>query len=138
MNLIGFGFNKINAEKFSSIKKGLTLNNNINIFDVSFPKEGFFKSKKDIVEIKFNYILNYSPEIAKIELGGSFIFEVESQLAKDIENKWKEKTLPEDFRTIVLNFIVKKSNVRALQIEEEFNLPYHIPFPTLKKSEKKE
>ena len=52
--------------------------------------------------------------------------------------QWNSKKLPEDFRIALFNVILKKSNVKALELEDELNIPLHIPLPSLKKSIKDE
>ena len=46
------------------------------------------------------------------------------------------KNLPEEFRLSVFNLILKKSSLKALQLEEELNIPLHIAMPFLKAQDK--
>jgi len=52
--------------------------------------------------------------------------------SKEVLKKWKDKEIPEDFRLVLFNIILKKSSLRALQLEEEMNLPTHFPLPSIK------
>jgi hypothetical protein len=56
----------------------------------------------------------------------------EKDESKDILKKWKNKKMPEEFRVPLFNIILTKSNLRALQLEEELNLPTHIPLPRIR------
>ena len=91
-----------------------------------------------IIKVKFSYIIDYSPDIAKVELNGELLLAVEKTLSKGILEAWKEKKMTDDFRLMLFNLILRKSTVKALELEEEMNLPLHIPPPTLKRPKKKE
>ena len=55
----------------------------------------------------------------------------------NLDKGWKDKEIPEEFRIAIFNIILRKASVRALQLEEELNLPYHMPFPSIKSQEEK-
>ena len=139
MKLVGFNFKKIHIEKISDSLKGLNLNTKIHIDDISSIDSKLFKDEEeDLIKITFTYNINYDPDIAKIELSGNLLLSIEKTLSKGIIEGWKERKMSEDFRIILFNLILKKSNVKALELEEQMNLPLHIPLPTLKKPDKKE
>jgi hypothetical protein len=56
----------------------------------------------------------------------------ESKIIKDFIKQWKQKKLPEEHRILIFNVILKKSNLKAMQLEDELNLPLHIPLPSVK------
>jgi len=138
MRLAGFNFNKINIEKFSDKVENLKINTDMGIPDVIEIKSDFFKTKEELLGFKFTYNINYDPDFAKIELAGDVLLAIESKMAKDILKQWKDKKIPEDFRVILFNIILKKCNLKALQLEDELNLQPHISLPSLKKPENKE
>jgi len=135
MRPVGFNFDKINVEKLSDKAENIKINTKIDISEIKEIKSTFLKTKEDIVKVKFVYGINYDPEFAKIELEGNVLFSLESKKAKNLINQWKEKKISEDFKIILFNFILRKSNLKALQLEDEMNLPLHIPMPSLKKQE---
>ena len=138
MRLIGFNFNKINIEKFNDKIENLKINTKINVSEIKNIKSDFFKTKEDLIEVKFVYNINYDPDFAKIELAGNILLAIEPKMAKDILKLWKDKKMSEDFRITLFNIILRKSNLKALQLEEELNLPTHISLPFLKKEQKNE
>ncbi len=138
MRLIGFNFNKINTEKFKDKVENLKINTKINVSEIKNIKSDFFKTKEEIIEVKFDYFINYDPDFAKIELAGSVILAIEAKIAKDILKQWEDKKMSEDFRIMLFNIILRKSSLRALQLQDEMNLPPHISLPTLKKQEDEE
>jgi hypothetical protein len=132
MRLVGFSFNKINAEKTSENSKNLKINTGIDISDIREVKSDFFKTKEDLVGITFEYTITYEPGFAKLNFIGNVLMGLESSKSKEVFKKWKDKEIPEDFRLVLFNIILKKSSLRALQLEEELNLPTHFPLPSIK------
>lgn len=138
MKLIGFNFNKISIEKFSDNVKNLKIDTKIDVPEIKELKSiDFFKTKEELIGVKFKYDISYDPNFAKIELAGDILLSIEPKIAKDILKQWKNKKISEDFRITLFNIILRKSNLKALQLEDEMNLPLHLPLPTLKKQEDK-
>ncbi len=131
MKIIGFNFTKINVEKFSQKAKDLKVNTKIDVSDIDSVNSDIFKGDEGILGVKFTHIINYDPDFAKIEFAGSVIVSLNSKKAKEVLKQWKDKTMPDDFKVFIFNFILRKSSLKALQLEEEVNLPLHIKFPQL-------
>ena len=132
MRLVGFNFTKINAEKSSEVHKDLKINTGIDVSEIREIKSDFFKTKEDLVGITFEYTITYDPGYAKLNFTGNVLIGLDSSKAKEVFKKWKDKKIPDDFKLALFNIILKKSSVRALQLEEELNLPTHFPLPSLK------
>jgi len=131
MKIVGFNFSKISAEKLSDKPEKLEIKTNIDIKEIAPIKSNIFKSKEELLGIKFAYTILYEKDYAKIDFEGSVILSVDSKQSKSITKDWKNKDLKDDFKYPLFNVILTKSNVKALQLEEEFNLPLHLPLPTL-------
>lgn len=136
MKLVGFNFTKISVEKTGDSYKNLKLNTKIDISKIDTVDSPFFNGEEDLIKVKFLYTIEYNPNIAKIELGGDILLGVEKTLSKGIIEAWKEKKISEEFRILIFNLILKKANVKALELEEQIGLPLHIPMPSLKKQKK--
>lgn len=132
MKLIGFHFTKMDLEKKSDDLKDLKINTEINILDVNEAKNSIFSSQDSLIIIKFEYVINYDKDIASLKFYGNLISSMESKKAKEVLKQWEDKKLPSDFRLNIFNVILKKASLKALQFEEEFNLPSHIPLPSFK------
>lgn len=132
MKLIGFSFNKINIEKKSEIKKELKINTNINVNKITEVNADFFNSNEKLLGIEFNYLIDYSPNIAKLFFEGNILISANQKESKEILNDWKKKKMADNFRNIIFNIVFKKCNVKALYFEDEINLPLHLPMPVLK------
>lgn len=131
MKIVGFNFTKINIEKISDNLKNLKINTNIDITDVKEVKSEIFKNKEVLMEIKFNYSISYEPKIAKILFSGNLMALMDEKKAKQFLKEWKKKGLPEENKVFLFNMILRKSNIKAVELEDELNLPLHISFPTI-------
>lgn len=139
MKVIGFNFNKITAERLSNQVENLKINSNIDVSDIKEAKSNFFKIKEELISVDFSYTLNYDPSLAKIEFKGSIVFSLEPKKAKEILRQWKDKKIAIDFREALFNVILRKTALKALQLEGEINVPSHIQLsPNLKFEDKKE
>lgn len=136
MKLIGFNFNKINVEKTGERPADLKVSTNMDVSDINPIKGSSLKTKDELLAVKFTYNINYNPGHAKIELGGAMVLGVEPKLAKQVLKQWKEKKMPIDFQTFLFNIILAKSTVKALELEGDMNLPYHMPLPSVKVEDK--
>ena len=134
---MGFNITKFDIEKKDvSIKEGLSISTNLDISEIKEANTKEIKTEDSILIAKFKYIVNYDPEIAKIELGGNIIVGIDKELSKTILKQWKDKKIPEEFQIPLFNIILRKANIKALQFEEELGLPSHFPLPSLRKEEK--
>jgi len=138
MKLLGFNLTKINIEKFKDKVENLKINTQIDVAEISEIKSDFFKTKEEILAVKFTYGLNYEPEFAKLEFSGNMVVSLDSKTARDVLKQWKDKKMPEDFRLTLFNVILRKSSIKALQLEEDMNLPIHMRLPSLRTQDKKE
>ena len=77
MRIIGFNFNKINIEKLNDQVENLKINTKIDVSEIKDIKSDFFKTKEELIEVKFTYEINYDPDFAKIELAGIVLLAIE-------------------------------------------------------------
>jgi hypothetical protein len=136
MKFAGFSFNKISAERLSGVSDKLKVNTKIDILKIDKFNSPTFE--KDLLNIDFSYTLEYDPKFANLEFKGSILFYADPEEIKELLKDWKNQKLSEDFQTLVFNLVLKKTNVKALELEDELNLPFHIVMPTLKKKEEAE
>jgi hypothetical protein len=138
MRLVNFNFTKISIEKFKNEAATIKFDTKIDISSIEPLKSDIIKIKDELIKIDFVYTVLYEPDFVKLELAGTIILSVEPKIAKEILKSWKDKQTSEDFRIILFNIILRKSNIKALQLEDELNLPPHIPLPSLNKENKNE
>ncbi|MDO8468057.1 MAG: hypothetical protein Q7S56_03885 [Nanoarchaeota archaeon] len=132
MKLVGFSFNKIVAEKISMERpKNLTINTGIDISTISKADTEISMGKEEILHITFNYKIEYNPKYAQIQFSGEVFLGVDKKISLEILKQWKEKNLSEEFKISLFNIIFRKSNIKALDLEDQIGLPLHIPLPRL-------
>jgi len=117
--------------------ENVKFNTKIDISSIDSLKSEAFKFKEELIKIDFSYSVLYEPDFAKLNLTGTFVLSVDTKLAKEALKGWKEKQTSEEFRRIIFNVILKKANIKALQLEDELGLPIHIPLPSISSSNKK-
>src|SRR3989344_7327551 len=137
MRVMGFNFDKISIERFLDNITDMKISTNIDISDIIKLNPGILKTKEEILGVKFNYIIDYQENIAKIELAGKILLALEPKQAKEVLKQWDDKKVPDEFRITLFNFIFRKANIKAIQLEDEMNLPIHIPLPKIGKSQDK-
>jgi hypothetical protein len=132
MQIIGFNLTKILVEREEKIEGKLEVKQNIDIAEVSKEKIPF--SDNEAIKINFNFIVNYEPEFAKLILEGYLVILVDKDEMKKFLKAWKNKKLPEPTNISLFNFIMNKCNIKALNLEDELNLPFHVPMPKINPS----
>jgi hypothetical protein len=133
MNLLGLNFTKISIERIkeSAPPPGIKVDTNIDIPVIEKTSLENYPGDNDIILIKFTYILEYKPDFAKLEFRGNIILELEKPLSEDLFEQWKEQKIPKELRVAIFNLIFTKSNIKALTLEDQLNLPPHLPMPRL-------
>lgn len=133
MKIIGFNLIKISVTRKEKSAENLKLKSNIELQDVS--KDKIELTKQDLLKIKFAFTVDYEPDFAKLEFEGFIVVLPEQDELKKILKSWKSKKVPDEIRVPLFNFIMTKCNIKAILLEDEMNLPLHIPMPRLKPSE---
>ena len=132
IKVIGFSFNKLFVEKNSQEFKDLKIDRNIKIESVEKAKPYALQIKEEMLEIRFKYGITYSPDVAKFEFSGSLLVTAEPKVIKEFLNEWKDKKFPEKHKIVIFNIIMRKSDIKALEIEDEMGLPLHVALPLIR------
>ncbi|MGM5483311.1 MAG: hypothetical protein ACQER9_00150 [Nanobdellota archaeon] len=136
MTVIGFNFNKISVERTGSKKGKLNISNNVGISDVSEEKVPFSNDKNKCIKVVFKFESKYEPSVATINLEGEIMYMLPPEKIDAIMAEWKkDKKIPKDFIQPVMNAILSRSNVEALVLSKEMNLPSPIPLPKVNVNE---
>jgi len=132
MTVVNFSFTKLLAEKKKVAKGKIDIKNNISIKDVSEAKMAI-DAKRTALKFNFLYEATYEPEVGKINLGGEVIYVLDKKVADDVMKMWKkDKKVKADFMTNLMNHILAKSNIQAVIMSRDINLPAPIPLPKIK------
>ena len=132
MAILSFGFTKIDVEKKSKVTKQVNIKSNMNITTVE-ASDMVSGTQQKAFKIGFSYETIYEPKVGHISLGGELMYLADEKLAKEINDTWdKKKALPKDIALKIFNKILHHSNVEALILSREINLPPPIQLPKVK------
>ncbi len=132
MKIMGFNFNKMSVEKNAGDFKGVKIKNSVDVLNVDLIKSDLINAKEQLLGVSFKFDVEFGENIAKIHLEGVVLLALEVNEAKKTIENWKNKNLSDEYKIPLLNLILRKSNIKALELGEEFNLPPHIQLPSLK------
>lgn len=133
MPIVGFGFDKVSVEKKQPFSKDDRINNSMRISEVRETKlKTSDKNEEEALTVLFEFSLDYE-KAGDLELKGHILFYDSKDKIKELYDFWnKNKRLPTEFSTFMFNFIMFKSSVKALALEEEVGLPLHLRLPKFK------
>lgn len=130
MSVIGFNFNKISVERLGSKNGKLTISNNVGIVEIAEAKVPFGNDKTKCVKVNFKFESKYEPKVAIISLEGDVLYMLPAENANSLVEAWKaKKNLSGEAIQPIMNAILSKSNIEALILSRELNLPSPIPLP---------
>ena len=139
MTIVGFNFTRIEAEKKDLVKGKVNINNNVSIGKVEEKDFPLGNEKQKVIAFTFEFLSKYDPDSGHIKITGDVLYMESSAKAKEILDGWKkDKRLPKEIMTSILNTILNKCNIEALILSERVNLPPPIPLPKLQIDQKKE
>lgn len=130
MTIVSFNFTKIEAEKKEVSKGKINISNNVTIQKVEEQDLSLGSQKQKVLCFTFEFTSKYEPNIGNIKLVGNVLYMEDSKRVKEILDDWKkDKKLPKDIMTKILNVVLNKSNVQALILSDQVNLPPPVPLP---------
>lgn len=129
---MGFNFTKIIAERKSFTRGKIEVKSNISIQDVK--EEKLPLPKKEIgLRFEFSFTLTYEPKIGEISFSGNILYVDTEDKTKQILKGWKKnKKIPPEINTPLINTILHRCNLKALELSQEVNLPPQIQMPRLR------
>jgi len=126
----GARFTKIGSERNMSFDGKLEIKTNVKI--TSLEKT---ETPKDTVKLSYGFEIDYG-ELGNIGIEGDIFLTGDSKTIKELLKTYKEKKFESPEYMAITNLIIQKATIKALELEEEINLPLHIKLPSL--SAKKE
>lgn len=128
IKLGAFRFLKQLVERNEDFKGDLKITPNINIKSIEKIKSD--SSKQEAIKVDFKFEVDYNG-LGKVSLEGRMVLVADSKTVKEAVDGWKDKKLDNEINMVILNIIMQKSSVKALQLEEEIGLPFHVQLPRL-------
>ncbi len=136
MAIVGFNFTKIEAERLEAAKGKINVSNNVTISKVEEKNLALGNDKQKVLAFTFEFTSNYEPKVGQIKLTGETLFMDDSKKAKEVLDGWKkEKKLPKEIMTGIINAILGKCNIQSLILSEQVNLPAPIPLPRVQSAQ---
>jgi len=139
MTIVSFSFSRIEAEKKTAGKGKININNNVTIDSVEEKDLSLGNQKQKVLNFAFQFTSTYGPDVGSIKLNGNVLYTEDAKKVKEILDDWKkDKKLPKEIMTKVLNVVLNKSNVQALILSDHVNLPPPIPLPKVQAAQQKQ
>jgi hypothetical protein len=137
--IVGFNFNKINVERKKKLVKGMKVKYNMDISKVSeqdFPSPN---PNQGVMNFDFDFTVNYGDNIADLGIHGTVSYMLPKEEMKKVMELWdKTKKLPKEISVPVINLILDRSNIKALELEQDLSLPTHLPMPSVNVGQNKD
>jgi hypothetical protein len=130
MAIAGFGFTDIEVKRKPMQGGKISISNNVAIKDIKETELHLGKEKQNALQFLFEFTSKYDPDVGHITIGGEVLFIDEAKKVQEILANWKkDKRVPQEVMTNILNNILNKCNIAALIMSREVNLPAPIPLP---------
>ena len=145
MQVLGFNFIKISGERTVNFRQGSSINTNIEFIDIEKEEISLLKDT-EAIKISYKFSVTYSKienkkesKEGEISIEGNIIMSATKEEVKEIMKFWKKKEIPNQFKVPIFNIILRRCSLKAAQLEDDINLPIHLPLPKIElKTEKKE
>ena len=138
MTTLGFNFNEIRVSRKEGVKGKINIKNNVAVKDIKEHNLNLGDESQSAVKFVFEFSSKYEPDFGEIILMGAVLFMEASDKIKKILDDWKkEKKVPKDIMTNILNMVLTRCNIEALILSQKVNLPPPIPLPSVKPEAKK-
>ncbi len=130
MTIIGMNYNKILAEKTSSVRVK-NINTAPKITAVKKSKlNGVGAKNVDVLIIGFEYATEYTPDAGKIQITGDIVYS--SEKTDEIDKAWKkDKKLPAKLQVLLINHLFRNVSVKALALSDMLKMPPVVNLPRL-------
>lgn len=129
---MGFNFTKIIAERKSFTRGKIEVKSNIKIDNVKEEKLPLAKEETGL-RFDFSFTLTYEPKIGEISFTGNVLYVDNAEKTKKILKGWKKnKKVPPELNAPIINTILYRCNLKALELSQEVNLPPQIQMPRLR------
>ena len=130
--IVGLNFTKFLVQRQPNAQGKISVSNNVDISNVTEHDSSLTDDQQSTLSFQFLFTVDYTPKAGNIALQGELLYLTSKQEAKAILNTWKtKKKVPSNVSIPLLNALLNKCNIKALELSQELNLPPHIPLPTV-------
>jgi len=160
MQIIGFYLTKISTSKSQNFKQVTNINTDVEFLNLEKDKVDFLKDA-EAIRVSFKFSVNYYNEqqFKQIEneqkeskgknkkedqtdkdgeviFEGNILLSTNQEEAKNLLDSWKTKNIPDGIKVPIFNLILKKCTTKALDLEDQVSLPYHLQLPSIQLEQK--
>ena len=128
IRLIGFTLTKAKVEKNPNFKGQIKIKSDMKINSIE--KDKLDLVKQETIKVGFDFEVDYN-DMGKVEISGILGLILDAKSQKEILSQWKSKKIQPELQIPILNTILQKCSVKALELENEFGLPFHMQMPRL-------
>ncbi|HLC31840.1 MAG TPA: hypothetical protein VJK51_04165 [Candidatus Nanoarchaeia archaeon] len=148
MQLIGFNYTKIEGIRNKDIDKIPSINTDVQFIKIEKENVGI-TMEQETMKVSFSYIITYAETIEEaqkkenlqgsITFNGNMILAMTKDEAAKIMKDWKKEQINVEVKAALINILIRKCTAKAIQLEEDLHLPFHVPLPLVQpQSQKKE
>ncbi|MBR9701252.1 hypothetical protein GOV11_05295 [Candidatus Woesearchaeota archaeon] len=132
MNIVGFNFTKIFAERRKAAVGKINITNNISLRDVKETKIGL-GGNRAAISVLWAFQSKYGPDVADVKMEGEVLILEDPKKAEELIKEWKtNKRLPPALAQTVMNHVLDRCNIQSLLLSKDLNLPSPVPLPKVK------
>lgn len=135
MNILGFSFTKIAAQRAEGAQETSALDTNIKFTQVDKDSAPLLKEGA-LLKVGFSFELSYATEQAKkreqyasVVCEGVILVSCTEKEAQEAVKHWKKKELPNNFKVPLFNLIIRKCSIKTLALQDELALPTNVKIP---------
>jgi len=133
MPIIGMTLNSMSAGRSKGPTGEVKVNSTPKITEVK--EVNVSTLDKKALNMKFEFVTKYSPDIGEIKIGGNLLYLAEKNAP--ILKRWKEKKqIPEDTSVEILNHLFRRCLLKIANMAEDLQLPPPLQLPRVKASGK--
>lgn len=135
MRVVRFNYNKLLAEKLGKLNK-INIDTDIQFTNLEKEKNQI-SEEEELANVSFIYKINYKnaekkdEKLGEIKIEGDIVILASKEESKEMWKTWKKKDFPMEMRIFFSNQIIKKCLPNVVKMQEQVNLPYHLPLPLL-------
>ena len=128
MPIVGFNFTKTNGERTEQFTIDKKIKSDLKISKVEKEKLSLGGSG-DVARFEFEFSVEYQ-DCGEMVLGGNVLYMDEPEKIKEIIESWeKKKKTDENVMNQVLNTVLFRCNIKALNVSQDLGLPPHFRLP---------
>jgi len=129
ISFLNLKFNKIDAYRSIDFKGDIKIKQNIKINTLEKFKS--LNAKEETTKITYSFEISYG-DLGYVNIEGLLFISTDLKTQKNLIKNFEDKKINMPENMTLMNIIIEKTSIRAIQLEEEMSLPVHIKIPLLK------